>query len=86
MDAAYYWCYFFLKSSGWEGLAISQSFLASGTAPVSIRGFQVLLTAISHGLLVSTSLFWLYLAVGGDFSLVIEGHCRRAALKKGLLC
>lgn len=53
--------------------------------PVAVSGFQVLLTAVSHGQLVSMSLFWLYLAVGGDFSLVIEGPSRWAVLKRAPL-
>lgn len=69
--------------AAWLGGAFSQSFLASGTAPVSIRGFQVLLSAISHGQLVSTSLFWLYLAVGVDFSPSDRGSLQTGFIKKG---
>jgi len=77
----YYWCYF--SEEHWLGGAFSQRFLASGTAPVSIRGFQVLLTAISHGQLVRTSLFWLYLAVGVDFSTNDRGSLQTGCNKKG---
>lgn len=46
--------------------------------------FPVSLIADSRGRLESTSLFWLYLAVGGD-SLMIEGPYRWVVLKRAPL-
>lgn len=68
---------FFGRAANGRGLPLA--------VPMSVRGFQVLLTAVSHGQLVRTSLFWLYLAVGGDFSLVIESLSRWAVLKRAPL-
>lgn len=87
MDAAGYWRYF-SKKQRMGGASCQSKF--SGlrhcrAVPVSVRGFQVLLTAVSHGQLVSSSLFWLYLAVGGDLRLVIEGPSRWAVLKRAPL-